>query len=92
MIEVYGDGDNVILASEGDANDVADSGLTTLSPTVFVRRFSVPVLGHLLSAAGSTAGLLALATTVAAGGWWMLRATWRPADGPAAGRVEYAPR
>ena len=51
MIEVYGDGDDVLVATEGDANEVADSGLTTLAPTVSVRRFSVPVLGYLLGAA-----------------------------------------
>ena len=69
----------------------ADSGLTTLAPSVHVRRFSVLLLGYLLSASGSTAGLLASATTVAAAsGWWMLRAIWRPADGPVTGRVDDA--
>jgi len=91
VIEVYGGDDDVIVATQGDANEVADSGLTTLAPSVHVRRFSVPLLGYLLSASGSTAGLLASATMVAAAsGWWMLRAIWRPADGPVTGRVEHA--
>lgn len=80
VIEVYDGGDEVIVATQGDANEVPDSDLTTRAPEVQVRLRSVPLVGYVVSGAGSRTGLLTLATTVALlTGWWALRALWRPA-------------
>jgi signal peptidase len=86
VIEVRGEGDEVIVVTQGDANAFPDSDPTTLSPQVQVRATSVPMVGYVLGAAGSRVGLLALSTVAAAMiGWWGLRVLWRPATGPAAG-------
>lgn len=76
---VFRDGDELLVATRGDANPVPDSGLTTLSPQVEVPALTVPYLGYLVGLTDSRAGVLALATGAAAvAGWWALRALWRP--------------
>jgi signal peptidase len=78
VIEVEREDGQVRVATQGDANKVADSGWTTLGSRTQVPVLSVPLVGFALSGAGSRAGLLAAATVAAAIlGWWSLRALWR---------------
>ena len=78
VIEVEREDGRVRVATQGDANTVTDSGRTTLGSRTQVPVLSVPLVGYVLSGAGSRAGLLAAATAAAAIlGCWSLRALWR---------------